>query len=38
VKLYDIEGQSLERRIYAAVRAGSAERPAIAALLSALRR
>jgi DNA-binding transcriptional LysR family regulator len=38
VKLYEIEGQQLERRIYAAVRAGSAERPAIAALLTALRR
>jgi DNA-binding transcriptional LysR family regulator len=38
VRLHEIDGQTLERRIYAAVRAGSAERPAIAALLSALRR
>ena len=37
VTLHPIDGQSLERRIYAAVRAGSSERPAIAALLEALK-
>jgi DNA-binding transcriptional LysR family regulator len=36
VRLHEIDGQELQRRIYAAVRAGSAERPAIAALLESL--
>jgi DNA-binding transcriptional LysR family regulator len=36
VALHEIEGQRLVRQVYAAVRAGSAERPAIAALLASL--